>query len=123
MRPLVIDEGAKLAVKQVLNYAVDHPYEPPDQPPGDNPNHVCHLNTYRCVFSFTKVGGVIYRDLSVSVPAQGKYPNPYAVYAIAELFGFTGWNGQTVEPPPAGWLMAKDVDVEAARIVQRIEQI
>jgi hypothetical protein len=52
---------------------------------------------YINLFSFTHVDGVVYRHLSVSVPG-GLYPNPIAALMLADLFGFTGWDGSGVFP-------------------------
>jgi hypothetical protein len=122
IRPLVIDDRQKAAAKKVMDYAEKYHYivgESADAP-GADPRFV--LNTlfgYRCVFSYTVVHGQKFRDLSVSVSAKGKYPNEYAFYTIAsELFGFTGWDQQTIVPAPKGWMLAKDIDYPAIRVVQ-----
>jgi hypothetical protein len=44
----------------------------------------------------------VWRHLSISVPGKN-YPNPFAAFTIAALFGFTGWDEKTIEPPPEGW--------------------
>jgi hypothetical protein len=96
--------------------------------PGDYPEYVLTLHTYRCVFTWTEGSkGTIFRQLSVSVPG-GKLPNIYAAFTLATAFGLTGWqmhsNGKQ---PPADWMvypglgsvaMAQKipgVEVEAAR--------
>jgi hypothetical protein len=93
MRVLMIDQEAKDKVAQVVTFAREHVWYPtPNGPsPGDDPGFVCYLNTYRCVFSYTKSPetGLLYRQLSISVPSDG-YPCTAAVCVIAELFGFTG---------------------------------
>jgi hypothetical protein len=94
-RVLVIDDEAVAKVEKVLEYAQGHIYEPDtgDPIPGGNPNFVTQLNTYRCVFTFTKVKEYpdkLVRHLSISIPSETLYPNPIAVSAIAGLFGFTG---------------------------------
>jgi hypothetical protein len=90
MRVLVVDETAKDKAAQVMMYAREHIFCPgeDDQAPGDN--FVCHLNTYRCVFMYTKSPstGVLYRHLSISVPSHG-FPSPESVSAIAGLFEFS----------------------------------
>jgi hypothetical protein len=124
MRPLVIDEGARAAVGKVVAHALEREnyYEPgqsPGQAPGDDARHVVLLNTYRCVFSITKdPEGKLYRHLSISVPARGKYPNPFAVFAIAELFGFTGWDGRTPEAPPEDWIAGPNPDEQCVVVAQ-----
>jgi hypothetical protein len=110
MRALVIDDVAKAKVAKVLAYAEEprHFYvvgpggKSWQKTPGDNPQHVAHLDTFRCVFSITKSDGKTWRHLSISVPSE-KYPNPFAAYTIAEMFGFTGWDGKS-QVIPAEWL-------------------
>lgn len=125
LRALLIDDKARAKVAQVVRYAESHPYEPTmdapeDSPdvPGDNPHCICYLNSYRCVFSYTKVHGETFRDLSISVPGD-KWPNPFAVWTIAELFGFSGWDQQS-EQPPQDWMVAKDRILAAVRVAQKI---
>jgi hypothetical protein len=69
--------------------------------PGNDPRRVANLNTYRCVLWITKALAESHRHLSisVSVPSSG-FPNPYAAFLIAELFGFEGWDGKTLKPGP-----------------------
>jgi len=105
IRPLIIDDAARAQVARIIAYAMDHPYRPGGGSiPGDDPGHVAILNTYRCVFTFTHIGGRVLRHLTISVPASGKFPNPVAAFMIAELFGFTGYdNGEPFKPAP-GWV-------------------
>jgi hypothetical protein len=104
MRPLLIDDEARAKAKKVVDYAKLHPYYLPaaGQVPGGNPNFVAKLNTYRCVFTFTHSRGEVWRHLSISVPGEN-YPNPFAAWTIAELFGFTGWDGSSIGAP-FGWI-------------------
>jgi hypothetical protein len=102
MRPLLIDEVARAKVALVVAYAMDHPYHPGDPVPGDNPKYVTHLDTYRCVFTFTHAYGEVWRHLSISVPSED-YPNPAAAFMIATEFGFTGWDERTIDGIPSGW--------------------
>lgn len=112
-----------------MAYADKHHYIPGESAdaPGADPRYV--LNTvfgYRCVFSYTVLHGQKFRDLSVSVSAasKGKYPHEFAFYTIAsELFGFTGWDGVHIMPPPEGWMIDKDIDYPAVRVVQLLESI
>lgn len=111
MRALVIDGYAKAQVKRVLDHALDpkHYYMPhrDARVPGDDSRFVCHLNTYRAVFTITvDRGGNLWRHLSISVPSKD-YPNPFAAYTIAEMFGFTGWDGKSANPPD-GWVIRVD---------------
>jgi hypothetical protein len=122
VRPLVINDKAKAAVAEVVAHAMDEQnyYEPgiSNQPPGDDPRHVVLLNTYRCVFSITKApDGSLFRHLSVSVPAKGKYPNEFAVLAIADLFGFVPkWDGKSRFPD--GWIIGPNKDDECVVVAQ-----
>jgi len=62
--------------------------------PGDNPQYVLHVDTYRCVFTYTLMpDGSVHRHLSVSVPDA--YPNPIAVFQLAVMFGFKGGKDQS----------------------------
>jgi hypothetical protein len=71
-------------------------------PPGDTPRHVLETGNVRCVFSITKLGGHLYRHLSVSMFGEtGFLPLPI-VKEIAYKFGFEGvWND---------WLVGKEDD-------------
>jgi hypothetical protein len=106
MRTLRIDDKARAKIARLVEHAKNHPYRLGDPVPGDNPDFVVHLDTYRCVFTFTVADApdddFIFRHLSISVPAEGKYPHPMAAFTIATLFGFTGWDGIT-EAMPDSW--------------------
>lgn len=130
IRPLIIDDAMKAEVAEIIEYAREHHYVPGPgvEPPGDNYHHVLETDYgYRCVFSFTEGHDVLYRDLSVSVyypkkrSGHARFPNEFAFYTLAELFGFTGWDGKTIMPPPEGWLMAKDIHYDAIRVAQEIK--
>ena len=105
IRPLIIDDVAKATAQKVVEYARVHPYYLPSDGimPGDNPGHVCALDTYRCVFTFTHVDKKVWRHLSISIPGRD-YPNPFSVWTITELFGFTGWDGKSFDRPDS-WLV------------------
>jgi len=106
----VFDDQARAKARQIREFA-----EQPEnwylidgkdresKTPGDDPRYVVHLNTYRCVFWITKELAGFHRHLSISVPSSG-LPHPYAAFMIAELFGFEGWDGKTLEPGP-DWLI------------------
>jgi hypothetical protein len=111
----VIDDEDRAKVQKVINYAVKpenfyHVWSGGDtrgaMPPGDNYRHCTNLDTFRCVFSFTvdHGAGKVFRHLSISIPRKGKYPHIMAAFTIAELFGFTGWDGKTCTAMPEGWL-------------------
>lgn len=121
MRPLVIDDAARAEVKRVTDFAAspENFFDITKREkiiPGDHPEYVAHLNTFRCVFTVTKNLEGIYRHLSISVPG-GKYPNVFAAYTIAELFGFTGWNGVS-ELPPQDWIFRADKQLRCVLIAQ-----
>jgi hypothetical protein len=121
MRPLIIDEEARAKVAAVEEFAYSNWYRPGQSElvPGDDPRHTVQLSTYRCVFSYTKMPSGLFRHLSISVPSE-KYPNPFAVYAIADLFGFTGWDG-TSEEPPAGWMLRANQEEHCVVLAQEIK--
>jgi hypothetical protein len=106
-RPLIIDEEARTEAQRVIEHATNNPYVPfgTYPAPGDDPRFVAKFGTYRAVFTFTHVDGLIYRHLSISVPSTD-YPHPAAAFMIADLFGFTGYDGNPERVPPE-W----DVDV------------
>lgn len=123
MPALMIDESIEAQAKQVMAYAIDHVWHADYEtaaakPPGDNPNHCLLLSGhYRVVFSYTEFKGKMLRDISVSVPQ--KYPHPIAMYTIAELFGFTGWDQRSAEPP-ADWIIHVDESARVVRVVQML---
>lgn len=121
LRPLVLDDAAKAEAARVVAYAMDHPYRPRagGRPPGDDPGHVAMLNTYRAVFSFTELSGATFRHLTVSVPGE-RYPNPAAAFAIADLFGFTGWDQRTIDRPPDSWGIEVKPAEHCVSLVQKI---
>lgn len=110
MRVLAIDEEAKSKVKAVTDFA----WRPENyyrvgkdgftfqKPPGDDSRHVAQLNSYRCVFSITQQGKDTFKHLSISVPSEN-YPNPFAAFEIAQMFGFTRWDGHSMKALPEGW--------------------
>lgn len=106
MRPLIIGAAQRQVAQEVVTFArrPENWYRPGADrpPPGDNPAHICFFPLdVRCVFSYTLFEGKLYRHLSVSLP-QG-YPNPFAVRAITQLFGFTGgWDDWLVDPHNEG---------------------
>lgn len=124
MRPLLIDEHAKLQVQRVRDFAIDpkHWYRPNKDArvPGDDYRFVANLNSYRCVFTITEQNGVAWRHLSISVPSEN-FPHPIAAYTIAELFGFTGWDGKS-EVPPESWSGALNKDEHCIVLGQLYEK-
>ena len=108
MRVLEINAQSQRKVQDVVCFAVKPEnwavWEPgatkfrrgglsgPEFIPGDDPSYTVHLNTYCCVFTWTKSPQGLFRHLTVSVPSE-KYPNELATAEIARMFGFTGWDG------------------------------
>lgn len=109
MRPLIIDDNARIQIKDVVDYAENHPLtrsyaqgiaEGRNSPPGDNPKHRCvlsHLGQpgtgYSCVYTIdqgedreTKEIRWM-RHLSVAVDGDGS-PQPIAIDMIMQEFGF-----------------------------------
>ena len=109
---LVIDSFAKAQAQKVVDYAskpgnwflMDADGIPKSDPPGNNPRLTLRLNTYRCVFSYTRLETKLWRHLSISIPEAGMYASPHAAYEIAQLFGFTGWDGTSISLPK-GWMV------------------
>lgn len=124
MRALVIDNVTKAEVKRVVDFATkpENLYDvtkPILKIPGDDYRYIAQLNTFRCVFTITKGSGGFFRHLSVSVPSKD---NPIAVFMIAELFGFTGWD-QRSDVPPNDWIAMPAIKPEEHCVVllQRIK--
>src|SRR5215467_10806197 len=106
LRALMIDDAARAEANRVIAYAMDHPFVPGVSPtPGDDPRFVADFGTYRAVFTFTRHEGKTYRQLSISIPAPGMYPNVVAAFMIAELFGFTGYDHRFAANPGRDWMI------------------
>jgi hypothetical protein len=117
MRALIIDEEARAKVAAVEAFADCNWYRPgmSETVPGDDPRHTITLGTYRCVFSYTLMpNGGLFRHLSVSVPSE-KFP-----HQIADLFGFTGWDGHSSEPP-ASWMLGVNQEDHCIVLAQEIK--
>ena len=103
LRPLVIGPEEKQRIAHLADFASDrnHWFYPTisDWVPGDMPEYTLEIWTYRCVFTWSVMGKVVGRQLSVSVPAEGKFPNAAAVLMLATEFGLTGWDGEALSPP------------------------
>jgi hypothetical protein len=120
LRALTINDAARAEVARVVANAKSHPYRPDcETPPGDDKRFVAKLDTYRAVFSFTHADGLVYRHLSISVPGKD-YPNPLAVFTIADLFGFTGWGGQSY--PAHGWMINVNENEHCIVLAQPMEE-
>lgn len=121
LRPLIIDAEAKAKAARVIAHAAAHPFHPGVGPtPGDDPRFVAHLNTYRCVFTFTHAEGKVFRHLSVSIPSAGLFPHPAAILTIATLFGFTGWDERTIDHMPKDWMLDLNEVDGCAQVAQII---
>lgn len=97
MRMLVVDDEARLAAHKLVEFASrpENHYRPHMQTadalaPGDDTRYVLHLGEFRCVYTMTVTDEGTYRHLSISVPEDGRYPNPAITVEIARLFGFKG---------------------------------
>jgi hypothetical protein len=125
VRVLTINDFSKQAVQRVVDYATqrEHWYVPGKSThiPGDQSEHVAQLDSYRCVFSITLDRGTAYRHLSISVPSFD-LPNPFTAFTIAEMFGFTGWDGKSIKPVlPASWQVAPNKMEHCVVITQPYE--
>jgi hypothetical protein len=94
MSVLIIGEAQKEAARRLFEFAMrpENHYKPGPGVgvPGDDPNYVLQLFSYRCVFTITESASGVYKHLSISVPAKDKLPHPAAVEEIAHLFGIKG---------------------------------
>lgn len=130
MRALVIDDAAKLKVKRLVEYAQDRrnwyiiefggcSKQPP---PGSNRYHVIQLDSYRCVFSYSKQlrDQRVFCHLSISIPREDYYANPITAFTIAELFGFTGWDAKSTTPPH-NWFIDVNHRDQCIVLVQEIQ--
>jgi hypothetical protein len=94
-------------VRQVVEYAMAERNHYCIQPngrsdkkhPSNNPNHVAQVHQYRNVFSITITNGQAWRHLEVSVTEKGQFAAPIVALTLAQIFGFTGWDGVTPKPP------------------------
>lgn len=120
VRALIIDDDARASAARVLSHAEKHHYSPGQKPPGDDDRFVARLGTYRAVFSFTHADGTLWRHLSVSVPAKGKLPNPVAVFTIAKLFGFTGYDEAAPFKPAPDWGVNVNDDEHCVVVAQAL---
>lgn len=111
MTVLVIGPNEEAEAKRVLAYAEAHHYRPRfetgepvvhgDEVPGSIPGYVAYISRYRCVFTYTHADDMVYRQLTISLAKN--FPSPIAAFMLAELFGFTGWDGKS-DTIPEGWL-------------------
>jgi len=133
MSALFIDDVAKKRAHDIALFAArpENWYRSGESTwsPGERSEYVATFQSYRCVFTFTVMRGGLYRHLSVSVPRRrpGALPHPFALFAIASLFGFTGGKTEdavAVDPPIVGpgddWLILPQMDVPCLLVVQKI---
>jgi hypothetical protein len=72
------------------------------------------------VFSFTRMpDSALFRQLTISVPSNTKYPNPIAAFEIAELFGFTG-RPEEPDRPGVDWLVDINNDDHCIVLAQEV---
>lgn len=123
MRALVIDSVARETAERILKYAESHHYLVGESAwvPGDDENFVGHFNDFRVVYSFSEAEGRTFRHLTVSVP--GGLPNPIAVFMLAELFGFTGWDETKGMEPAKDWSINVGQNPPHIVVVQEIERV
>ncbi len=112
MRLLEVSDDQIEAVQNLVRFASEEEnwyYWPGSNwVPGDRPEYCLHLNTYRCVFTYTKQPHMpVTRHLSISVPSD-LHPSEIAVYTIASWFGFTGGKEDEhgVVSEPGDWTIA-----------------
>jgi hypothetical protein len=125
VRPLVIGDEERAVAKRIVDYAArrDHWYRSDrgGQTPGDNPEHHAVFWTYSCVFSYSVSKGDLYRHLSVRVPGKN-LPNPFAVMTLAELFGFSGWDQRSSQPPKE-WQIGINDEERTVVVLQKIAHV
>jgi len=126
VRPLIIDERQKAKAREIVDFALSNLYYPgkSETIPGQDARHVLNVPVgYRCVFSITiDPDGGQWRHLSISVPRREKYPHPFAAFTIAkELFGFTGWDGES-EIPPEDWRLAIQKEDNCVVLAQKLQK-
>jgi hypothetical protein len=127
IRPLVISSEQREAIDHLVNFA-----KQPDMwyvagksrwIPGDNPPYVLHVDTYRCVFTYTLVhDGSVYRHLSISVSGED-YPHLLVVFSIASMFGFTGGkdaSGVVCTAPGDDWIVRINTNEHCIVVAQLI---
>jgi len=96
---LIITEKDKENIKKVIEYAINNPdnldtFKSNDYvSPGDKPDFCCHIDKYRCVFSFEKLTKGWFRHISASTWKHGVIdkngpPPPFIMRNLAVEFGF-----------------------------------
>ena len=134
MRALIVGPDEKAAITKLVAFAEqpEHWYFPgSDFIPGNNPDYVVSVpQGFRCVFTFTKKGGTVFRHLTISVPGA-RYPTPEASIMLALEFGFTSRfkvssNAMTYDLMAKmehdGWLFSADPDEHCVVLLQPVEE-
>lgn len=125
-RILVIDDEALARAAKILASAEANPYRPGPgvRVPADDPDLVGQFNTYRVVFSYTEAEGIRCRHMSVSIPVDKPtpkiYPDPFAVFILAELFGFTGYDDSRPLKLPDDWQCSPHEEQRCVVVIQPI---
>jgi hypothetical protein len=106
---LPVPEETKARIRHVIEYATaecnhyDRAKAQGRKFPKDDPAHIVQIFQYRCAFSISiDPNGKPWRHVSISVPEKGQFAAPIVALNIAQIFGFTGWDGVT-EKPPQDW--------------------
>ena len=127
MRPLVISPEVQHAASELVSFASkrENWFDPRVHKwiPGDRPEYTIAFNTYRCCFTYTVgKGEIVFRMVSVSVPGTS-YPNPLAVWSIAEMLGFTGGVKvhDTIMEPSKEWIVYAEEAVQAIVVAQKLD--
>lgn len=107
MRQLGLSDESKKAIESLVEFASrpENHYRVGTSKwdPGDRPEFVHHVNTFRLVFTVTDGRGVLYRHMTVFAPAKSKMPNPLVAFTLATWCGFTGGKRKekvTIKPGP-----------------------
>lgn len=112
MRPLILGPAERASIQEVVTFAArpENYYRPlagHTHPPGDKQSYIREFGfpgrPYRCVYSITEAYGQLFRHLSIAIPGMHKtklVPNAIACWTLAAAYGFTGWDGVSLQPPP-----------------------
>jgi hypothetical protein len=122
-RPLIIGPPQKSKIQKVLDFARQREnwYDLDGPIPGFDRRFQVVLDTYRCVFSYTKSRQGFYRHLTVSIPDPTRWPHPAAVWMIADAFGFIGWDEKTIDKAPDGWLVNMNQQEHCIVVAQEVD--
>lgn len=130
MRLLQINDENKAKAQKLHDYAKQpgHWFWIPEDLhqgfiPGEHDEYVVHIDTYRCVFTYTRQEDKLLRHLTVSVPTEGKLPNPLVAFTIATWFGYTGARVEegVARQPGRDWVIGAEGSL-CITIMQEIEE-